>query len=239
MRKRTFNVGLLTGLALVIAVATATSAIAGVARAGVSQASFKPGVYISANAKGLSAVKADSMSESTKTYSVSGPGGCVSVPTTLGFRGGSVNLTPNFAAFLLQLTGGKFYIGILRHSGDDVVILNGALNPDQYLEPGWNGPFQIAEGACASAYVPQPPRTGYCAAAGNFNPFTGAPIKAGTFLDLWFGQPNTDPSYKGATPANFKIGVGLTCDGGTPTGRTVDSQDDNTPSEGTVHTEVK
>jgi hypothetical protein len=53
---------------------------------------------------------------------------------------------------------------------------------------------------------------GYCSVAGNMNGVTGAAIKPGTFLDLVYGQPATDPNYKGATPAIFVQGVGITCD---------------------------
>ncbi len=55
-------------------------------------------------------------------------------------------------------------------------------------------------------------RVGYCAAAGNTNPFTGAPIAPGTFLDLLQDQPATDGHYTGATPAIFVQGIGITCD---------------------------
>ena len=68
-------------------------------------------------------------------------------------------------------------------------------------------------GACASAPPPQntPPREAYCSVAGNTNPFTGAPIAPGTFLDLLAGQPNTDKHYTGDVPAWYVQGVGLTC----------------------------
>lgn len=60
--------------------------------------------------------------------------------------------------------------------------------------------------------IPNPPaRAGYCAAAGNTFP-DGSSIAVGTFLNLLFGQPNTDPHYKGATIANYIEGKGLTCD---------------------------
>ncbi len=70
-----------------------------------------------------------------------------------------------------------------------------------------------ALGACASAPPPQntPPREAYCSVAGNTNPFTGAPIAPGTFLDLLAGQPVTDKHYTGAVPAWWVQGVGLTC----------------------------
>ena len=68
-----------------------------------------------------------------------------------------------------------------------------------------------ALGACASTWTPPPPREAYCSVAGNTNPFTGAPIPAGTFLNLGAGQPNTDKHYSGDVPAWFVQGVGLTC----------------------------
>jgi hypothetical protein len=56
------------------------------------------------------------------------------------------------------------------------------------------------------------PHAGYCAVAGNKNPFTGALLPAGKFLELELGQPAVDPSYTGATPAIFVQGTGITCD---------------------------
>jgi len=67
-----------------------------------------------------------------------------------------------------------------------------------------------ALGAC-SVWTPPPAREAYCSVAGNTNPFTGAPIPAGTFLNLGAGQPNTDKHYSGDVPAWFVQGVGLTC----------------------------
>ncbi|HEX4519246.1 MAG TPA: hypothetical protein VH063_06655 [Gaiellaceae bacterium] len=57
---------------------------------------------------------------------------------------------------------------------------------------------------------------GYCAVAGDRNPVTGALIQPGTFLVLDPGQPATDPSYAGATPANYLQGLGIAC--GVPAG---------------------
>jgi hypothetical protein len=56
-----------------------------------------------------------------------------------------------------------------------------------------------------------PGRGGYCAVSGNTFP-DGTPIPPGTFLNLELGQPDTDPYYSGAYPANYIEGVGLTCD---------------------------
>ena len=68
-------------------------------------------------------------------------------------------------------------------------------------------------------------RAGYCSVAGNTTP-TGVPYPVGTFLNLLIGQPDTDPNYKGATPAFYIKGIGLTCNlpgSATPGGATVDS----------------
>ena len=58
----------------------------------------------------------------------------------------------------------------------------------------------------------EPARGAYCAVTGDSNPFTGAAIPAGTFLNLGLGQPAFDSHYKGAVPAFYVQGVGLTCD---------------------------
>jgi hypothetical protein len=59
------------------------------------------------------------------------------------------------------------------------------------------------------------PRDGYCAAPGD-TWANGQPISPGWFLDLVLGQPDTDPHYVGATPANFVDGIGLTCNAPPP-----------------------
>jgi len=59
---------------------------------------------------------------------------------------------------------------------------------------------------------PQANHAGYCAAEGNTHPFTGKAISVGTFLDLVTSQPLADPHYKGATPAIYVQGKGITCD---------------------------
>jgi hypothetical protein len=65
------------------------------------------------------------------------------------------------------------------------------------------------KGATA-AVVQGPDRYGYCSIAGNTTA-TGVPIAPGTFLNLEFGQPGSDPHYTGATPAFWVEGVGVTC----------------------------
>ena len=55
-------------------------------------------------------------------------------------------------------------------------------------------------------------RVGYCSAGGNTF-VDGTPIAPGTFLNLVYGQPQTDAHYTGATLAIFVQGEGITCDG--------------------------
>lgn len=71
--------------------------------------------------------------------------------------------------------------------------------------------------ADALLYVAQAPaapsggaRGAYCTVAGNTTD-SGLPLFPGTFVNLDDGQALTDPNYKGATPANFIEGIGLTC----------------------------
>ena len=66
-------------------------------------------------------------------------------------------------------------------------------------------------------------RAGYCSVAGNTTT-SGAAIPPGTFLDLGVDQPATDPHFKGATPAYYYQGRGISCDvlpGYTKTGEMV------------------
>lgn len=116
-----------------------------------------------------------------------------------------------FFRFIIQRDGGA---GMFRAFGEDEEPLT-----------DFN---TVTEGACPSGApgVPstfepprQPPRAIYCAVEGNKNPFTGAAIRPGTALDLEFGQPDTDPNYKGAVPAIYILGgrpdgsdIGATCD---------------------------
>ena len=57
-----------------------------------------------------------------------------------------------------------------------------------------------------------PDRAGYCAVSGNYNALTGKAYLPGQFLDLEFGQPDKDPSVRGATLAVWGEGMGITCD---------------------------
>lgn len=76
-------------------------------------------------------------------------------------------------------------------------------------------PYQLNMSVTVSSgspWVPPPPHAAMCSVPGNTNPFTGAAIPPGTFLDLLAAQITTDPNYEGATPAIFVEGKGLTCD---------------------------
>ena len=64
-----------------------------------------------------------------------------------------------------------------------------------------SGTFKIAKAAGPAAPAPEvrgPDRYGYCL--------------NGVFENLLLGQPSYDPLYKGATPAFYIDGIGLTCD---------------------------
>ncbi len=75
-------------------------------------------------------------------------------------------------------------------------------------------PCPAAQPVAATRFVALPTRGIYVSVEGNTDPFTGAAIKPGTLLDLEVGQPDTDPHYKGAQPAIFVEGIGVT--GGPP-----------------------
>jgi subtilisin-like proprotein convertase family protein len=78
---------------------------------------------------------------------------------------------------------------------------------------GDSGSFASWSISFTTGDAPQPPgRGGYCSVAGDKNPLTGVVYGPGTFLDLQLGQPDTDSAFKGATPASFYEGIGLSCD---------------------------
>lgn len=80
--------------------------------------------------------------------------------------------------------------------------------------PSFDLAFTIVLGTNA-VWVAPPPTGAYCAVAGNTWQ-DGSPIAPGTFLYLLYGQPDTDPHYKGAGYALFVEGKGLTCDPAPP-----------------------
>lgn len=71
--------------------------------------------------------------------------------------------------------------------------------------------YQLNLSAVLDSGSTQIPHAGYCSAAGNSWP-DGTPITPGTFLYLIYQQPETDVHYKGATPAIYVKGIGITCD---------------------------
>ena len=81
------------------------------------------------------------------SYCVSGPGGTQPVPAELFFQGGSVILTPEISAILIDNAEGVFYVGF-QQGTNSVMVLFGFLNPLQFLAPGWSGPYVVVEGAC-------------------------------------------------------------------------------------------
>jgi hypothetical protein len=89
---------------------------------------------------------------------------------------------------------------------------------------GSDGPVIVTRGVSGATTTAASPRGGYCSAPGNTNPMTGKVFAPGSFLDLTEGQADSDPHYKGAMPANYLEGVGITCDtrsGFTKTGQKV------------------
>jgi hypothetical protein len=95
----------------------------------------------------------------------------------------------------LDVPGG-FTRLVIHTSGPD----NGAYAMDDFR-------FDCLVGG--AAWVPPQPHAAMCSAPGNTNPYTGATIPPGTFLDLLAAQIPTDPDYAGATPAIFVEGKGV------------------------------
>jgi hypothetical protein len=103
-------------------------------------------------------------------------------------------------------SGGFTYAGAVTlnvTAGDTYGFKMTGSNFDAF--PALNGTLTIDD------VTPGVTHAGYCAVAGDTHPFTGAAIPPGTFLDLDYGQPASDPHYKGAVPANFVQGQGITC----------------------------
>jgi hypothetical protein len=91
-------------------------------------------------------------------------------------------------------------------------------NPAQWISYNFGGVTTNTDLAFVAQLVPEPNivHIGYCAVAGNYNPMSGVPIPAGTFLNLVADQPKTDPAYAGATTAIFVQDRGITCDAPPP-----------------------
>jgi hypothetical protein len=106
------------------------------------------------------------------------------------------------------------YVDGGTYAGGNFVFQNGGS-----LFAGWDGnwawmdlSFQARFGTARVVFLPVPARGGYCTVAGNTNPFTGAALAPGTFVNLAQEQVTGDPSYAGVVPAIYVEGKGLTCD---------------------------
>lgn len=77
--------------------------------------------------------------------------------------------------------------------------------------PGNDLAFQARFGVRV-VFVPLPARGGYCTVVGNKDPYSGAALAPGTFVNLVQAQVTSDPSYAGVVPAIYVEGKGLTCD---------------------------
>lgn len=101
------------------------------------------------------------------------------------------------------------------YDGGGFVFQNGGS-----LFAGWDGnwswydlAFQARFGTpIRVVFRPVPARGGYCTVPGNTNPYTGAALTPGTFVNLAQAQVTSDPSYAGVVPAIYVEGKGLTCD---------------------------
>ncbi|MGA8486812.1 MAG: hypothetical protein WB684_07075, partial [Gaiella sp.] len=101
------------------------------------------------------------------------------------------------------------------YAGGEFVFQNGGS-----LFAGWDGnwafydlAFQARFGNLGHVvFLPVPARGGYCTVAGNTDPYTGAALAPGTFVNLAQEQVTSDPSYAGVVPAIYVEGKGLTCD---------------------------
>lgn len=110
--------------------------------------------------------------------------------TTIGFGGWQV------INYKVAHSGEITVTAEVRNIGDNVV------SSQMYLD-------NVGFGS-TSARPAQVDYLGYCSVAGNTYPSTGQPIQPGTFLQLKAGQVDTDPNYKGATPAIYVEGEGMT-----------------------------
>lgn len=120
-----------------------------------------------------------------------------------------------YAIVISAASADIFYAGVATSStypGGINFEYNSGWNQESTLDMGFATYVTTAAPATAA------PRGAYCTVAGNTTD-NGLPLLPGTFVNLDDGQVNTDPAYKGATPAEFVKGVGLTC-GAVPTGYT-------------------
>jgi len=129
-------------------------------------------------------------------------GSTTTLPTAVAFSGGYAILTESAAGNFIKSTGGAFYAGRLKTSGNPAVVVPSAVG---LLQPG-STPNRVSKGACTAApgepYVAPDARRGVC--------------KAGVFYDVLQSQAvAADGEYSvlagKATYAYFSS-HGLTCD---------------------------
>ena len=107
-------------------------------------------------------------------------------------------------------------VPLAGHAGDTLIFRVATVNTLFYM-PVW------LDGVSGSTEGNEGNRAGFCSVAGNTTP-NGTAIPPGTFLDLGVNEPSTDAGYKGATPAYYYQGLGISCDvlpGYTKTGEMV------------------
>jgi hypothetical protein len=107
-------------------------------------------------------------------------------------------------------------VPLAGRAGDTLIFRIATVNTFFFM-PVW------LDGVSSSTEGNEGNRAGFCSVAGNTTP-NGTAIPPGTFLDLGVSEPSTVASYKGATPAYYYEGLGISCDvlpGYTKTGEMV------------------
>ena len=121
-------------------------------------------------------------------------------------------VTTDFAASAVGDTGARSStFDLSAYAGSTIRVKVQATIPQSYTGPAH---MQVDNFSllAQSRSAPVAARGAYCSVAGNSNPFSGAAITPGTFLNLEAGQADTDSHFAGATPPIFVKGTGLTCD---------------------------
>jgi hypothetical protein len=121
-------------------------------------------------------------------------------------------VTTDFATTAVDDTGARSStFDLSAYAGSTIRVKVQATIPQNYTGPAH---MQVDNFSllAQSRSTPVAARGAYCSVAGNSNPFSGAAITPGTFLNLEAGQADTDSHFAGATPAIFVKGTGLTCD---------------------------
>jgi hypothetical protein len=124
-----------------------------------------------------------------------------------------LSVTPDYGANP-ALSGNLGAITLDAYVGGEPVILDDGGLTSAWTSTSWlNVPADdlAFTASFAASEAIASPRGGYCAVIGN-TWADGTSIAPGTFLNLERGQASTDPEYKGATPAAYFQGIGITCD---------------------------